>query len=150
MAVTILKEGSKGPEVTDLQYILKLRGGKGEFDPGSVDGIFGAKTKAMVIKFQKAKGLSADGVVGQKTWQAIDFPWPGTIGEFLKEGSKGEPVKKLQQALKDKALDPGSADGNFGAKTKAAVIKYQTTGKDRSTNTVGVVGPLLWGSLIGD
>ena len=150
MTVTILKEGSKGPEVTDLQYILKFRGGKGEFDPGSVDGIFGAKTKAMVIKFQKSKDLSADGIVGQKTWQTIDFPWPGTIGEFLKEGSKGEPVKKLQQALKNKGFDPGSTDGVFGTKTKATVIKYQTAGKDRSTNIEGVVGPLLWGGLIGD
>jgi peptidoglycan hydrolase-like protein with peptidoglycan-binding domain len=150
MTVTILKEGSKGPEVTDLQYILKFRGGKGEFDPGSVDGTFGAKTKAMVIKFQQSKKLSADGIVGQKTWQAIDFPWPGTIGEFLKEGSKGEPVKKLQQALKNKEFDPGSADGVFGAKTKAAVIKYQTASKEKSSNTEGVVGPLLWGSLIGD
>lgn len=150
MTVTILKEGSKGPEVTDLQYILKFRGGKGEFDPGSVDGIFGAKTKAMVIKFQQSQKLSADGIVGQKTWQATGFPWPGAIGEFLKEGSKGEPVKKLQQALKNKGFDPGSADGVFGAKTKAAVIKYQTAGKEKSSNTEGVVGPLFWGSLIGD
>ena len=150
MTVTILKEGSKGPEVTDLQYILKLRGGKGEFDPGAVDGIFGAKTKAMVIKFQQSKKLSADGIVGEKTWQATDFPWPGAIGEFLKEGSKGEPVKKLQQALKNNGFDPGSADGVFGAKTKAAVIKYQTASKEKSSNTEGVVGPLLWGGLIGD
>lgn len=150
MSVTILKEGSKGPEVTDLQYILKFRGGKGEFDPGKVDGIFGAKTKAAVIKFQQSKKLTADGIVGSKTWKATDFPWPNSPGEFLREGDKGDEVKQLQQALKSKAFDPGAVDGNFGAKTKAAVIKYQTPGAEKSTNTEGVVGPLIWGSLLAD
>ncbi|MEW6491290.1 MAG: peptidoglycan-binding protein [Cyanobacteriota bacterium] len=150
MSVTILQESSQGPEVTDLQYILKLRGGKGEFDPGSVDGIFGSKTKAAVIKFQKAQGLSADGIVGTKTWKATGFPWPKSPGDFLREGDTGEAVKQLQQTLKNKGFDPGSVDGVFGAKTKAAVIKYQTSGKESNSNTQGVVGPLLWGGLIGD
>jgi uncharacterized protein YceK len=34
---------------------------------GSVDGKIGPKTKEAIIKFQKAKGLQADGVVGKKT-----------------------------------------------------------------------------------
>ena len=38
---------------------------------GSVDGIYGAKTKAAVVSFQKKNGLVADGVVGTKTASAI-------------------------------------------------------------------------------
>ncbi len=148
MSVPTLQEGSQGPEVTDLQYILKFRGGKGEFDPGSTDGMFGAKTKAAVIKFQKSKNLKADGIVGAKTWQAIDANWYKFPGDFLREGSKGDAVKQLQQGLKTKGFDVGTADGVFGGKTKAAVIKYLTAGKDRSTNAEGVVGPLGWGSII--
>jgi len=38
---------------------------------GSVDGIYGSKTKAAVVSFQKKNGLVADGVVGTKTAAAI-------------------------------------------------------------------------------
>jgi peptidoglycan hydrolase-like protein with peptidoglycan-binding domain len=149
MAVSILKEDSTGPEVIDLQYILKLRGGKQEFDPGSVDGIFGAKTKASVIKFQKSKGLTVDGIVGEKTWQALGLEWPNkAFGDFLKEGEKGEAVKQLQQGLKSKNLYAGAIDGVFGATTKAAVIKIQKSGTQDS-NIVGVVGPITWGGILG-
>lgn len=147
--ISILKQGSTGPEVIDLQYILKFRGGDDEFDPGEVDGIFGAKTKAAVIEFQESEELSADGIVGQKTWEAMDFEWPKAPGEFLKEGEKGEAVKQLQQELKSKAAYTGAIDGIFGPITKAAVIKLQKSGTPDS-NTVGVVGPITWGGIIGD
>lgn len=38
---------------------------------GKVDGIFGAGTRAAVIAFQRAHGLSADGIVGKNTWRAL-------------------------------------------------------------------------------
>ncbi len=56
-----LKKGDKGREVEDLQKYLKLK----------VDGDFGSKTEDAVKKFQKEKGLTADGVVGEKTWNAM-------------------------------------------------------------------------------
>lgn len=62
-----LKEGSTGEQVLQLQNALKLKG----FDPGKVDGDFGPKTKAAVIDFQKKQGLSADGVAGPQTLEAL-------------------------------------------------------------------------------
>ena len=38
---------------------------------GSVDGIYGSKTKAAVVKFQKRNGLVADGIIGDKTLKAM-------------------------------------------------------------------------------
>ncbi len=142
--VKILKQGSTGPEVTDLQYILKVR----NFDPGAVDGIFGIKTKTAVINFQKSKGLSQDGEVGQKTWTAMGYQWPTVAGDFLQEGERGDAVKKLQEGLKSKGFYAGAIDGIFGPNTKASVIKIQKTGTPDS-NIVGVVGPITWGGIIG-
>ncbi len=38
---------------------------------GSVDGVFGQGTRGAVIAFQKANGLTADGIVGEKTAKAM-------------------------------------------------------------------------------
>ena len=56
--------GSRGDAVRRLQELLHKKG----FDCGAVDGIFGSKTYAAVVAFQKANGLSADGIVGPLTW----------------------------------------------------------------------------------
>lgn len=61
-AVAVLRKGSKGDEVKEVQRRLKRWG----YYSGSVDGIFGAGTRAAVIAFQKKNGLTADGVVYQK------------------------------------------------------------------------------------
>lgn len=39
-----------------------------------LDGYVGPKTAAAVVKFQKAKGLAADGIVGTKTWSKLMAP----------------------------------------------------------------------------
>jgi peptidoglycan hydrolase-like protein with peptidoglycan-binding domain len=43
-----------------------------------IDGIFGAKTDAAVRNFQTKCGLTPDGIVGPKTWEAIDKMLEGT------------------------------------------------------------------------
>ena len=59
--------GSRGDAVRKLQELLNALG----YDCGSVDGIFGSKTKAAVLAFQKANGLAADGIVGSLTWAKL-------------------------------------------------------------------------------
>src|SRR6185295_7390245 len=63
----ILKLGSSGPDVQDLQQKLKDLG----FDPNGVDGNFGPGTRAAVIAFQQSQGLQADGMVGPATLAAL-------------------------------------------------------------------------------
>ena len=67
LTAAVLKQGSKGAEVKEVQRRLKLWG----YYNGSIDGVFGKGTKAAVIAFQKKNGLTADGVVGKSTYQAL-------------------------------------------------------------------------------
>ena len=59
--------GSRGDAVRKLQELLNAKG----YTCGSVDGIFGSKTYAAVLAFQKANGLGADGIVGSLTWAKL-------------------------------------------------------------------------------
>ncbi len=62
-----LRQGSSGPDVTNLQQKLKDLG----FDPNGVDGSFGPGTRDAVIAFQQSKGLQADGIAGPNTLAAL-------------------------------------------------------------------------------
>jgi peptidoglycan hydrolase-like protein with peptidoglycan-binding domain len=76
----VLRQGDRGEAVTDLQRQLTTAGA----DPGPADGMFGNKTATAVKWFQHQRGLSADGVVGPQTWDAlekqdvtaVDILWP--------------------------------------------------------------------------
>ncbi|MCL6445580.1 MAG: peptidoglycan-binding protein [Alicyclobacillus sp.] len=61
--------GSPGPFVEEVQYKLNQLG----YSSGTVDGIFGTKTLNAVRAFQKAHGLTVDGIVGPVTWSKL-FP----------------------------------------------------------------------------
>jgi len=55
------------PERRRIQKALKRAG----CNPGAADGSFGPRTIAAVKKFQRAKGLRADGLVGSRTYQKL-------------------------------------------------------------------------------
>ena len=57
----LLKVGSKGKEVKELQEFLEI----------GADGIFGKGTESSVKKWQSENGLVADGIVGPATWDAM-------------------------------------------------------------------------------
>lgn len=63
-----IKEGDKGPWVTDLQNNLNAIVGQNVL---VVDGHFGPNTTKWVRQFQKDRNLKSDGVVGEATWQNI-------------------------------------------------------------------------------
>ena len=64
-----IRKGDRGEAVTECQEILVDLG----YDIGAsgVDGKFGAKTEAAIKLFQKRHGLTADGIVGPKTWAQL-------------------------------------------------------------------------------
>ncbi len=67
--MTTVRQGNKGSNVKKLQeYLMQL----GYLPRGSDDGIFGQNTYGAVIRFQTAKELTADGIVGMLTWKALE------------------------------------------------------------------------------
>jgi len=63
----ILKNGNFGPSVIYLQQLLNYQG-----VPVMVDRTFGNATKEAVMAFQRREGLTADGIVGPGTWDALE------------------------------------------------------------------------------
>ena len=64
----ILRRGAQGADVKTLQEALNDLG----YSCGAADGIYGTKTIAAAKAFQADNGLTPDGVVGSKTWAAIE------------------------------------------------------------------------------
>lgn len=64
----LIKKGMTGPAVASLQQNLEDLG----YELGDIDGAFGQKTEDATKRFQKKSGLNEDGIVGEKTLQALD------------------------------------------------------------------------------
>ncbi len=140
---SLLKIGSTGPEVKELQRLLINTGFS--VSSSGVDGIFGVGTENAVKRFQASKGLSKDGIVGPATWSALKG---GTSSELLRLGSSGESVREAQNLLIKAGYSVGSsgADGKFGTGTENAVKKFQ---KAKGLGVDGIIGSATWGALRG-
>ena len=68
-----LSKGSRGDEVKTLQSKLNLL----------ADGIFGSLTEEAVKEFQRANGLTVDGIVGAKTWERLGVTNPRNITKII-------------------------------------------------------------------
>ena len=82
-----LRRGSTGEDVKVLQMKLRwIRERAHDRDVNRrarIDGIFGPLTHADVVDFQNDAGLDPDGIVGPKTWDALDSIVPETPVEAI-------------------------------------------------------------------
>ena len=104
-----------------------------------VDGIYGKKTKAALIKAwqTEAGNLTIDGDFGPKSKEKAK-----SIN--VDKGDKGIFVTILQATLLCQGYAPGYIDGDFGAKTKASVLAVQ---KKYNLVQDGIVGSNTWNAL---
>lgn len=139
MAEPTLEKGSEGQAVTDLQEaLIEL-----DFKPGAVDGIFAIFTESAVRAFQTWADLTADGIVGELTWEKLDDA--DKSDPTVKLGSEQVAVRGVQRRLIQLGFfDGGEIDGRFGPKTEAAVKAFQ---KRYDLEPDGIVGPLTWAAL---
>lgn len=122
----LLVEGSSGNQVKYLQYGLRIKC----FNPKNIDGIFGPSTTTAVKRYQTSKGLSADGKVGDGTWNALK-----------------DDIKTIQQALKRKGYYSGTVDGVAGEGTYNALVKFQ---KEQDLTADGMAGQATLDKLYDD
>ena len=145
-----LRYPQQGDDVAELQRALKQLG----YYKNTIDGEYGTGTLNAVRAFQKANGLTSDGVAGEATLEKLEALTgisiggesgsgstgsTGSIGESkpgtglfggvyttIAYGQKGDRVKTLQQALKALGYSISKADGSFGSGTLAAVKAFQS------------------------
>jgi peptidoglycan hydrolase-like protein with peptidoglycan-binding domain len=103
--MAILRKGASGEPVKRMQAKLGVE----------TDGEFGSNTEKALIAWQSKNALSADGVAGPDTFMAMGL----YELVLLKQGTRGDAVKKLQEKL------GVGADGQFGPGTEKAVRDYQ-------------------------
>ncbi len=159
-----LQAGDSGTYVQNLQYYLALLS---YFDPSlpqvNINGTFDAATERTVRLFQQQQGLTADGIVGRATWNAIvgafdrlraslaeqyadAYPliYPGF---FLTPGQDNQEVRLLQRLLDRAAQNPRAGisavavDGSYGPATEQAVRTIQAR---TGLSVTGTVGPVTW------
>ena len=147
-----LREGNSGEAV----YILQARLFELGYYSGRIDGRFGEETTEAVKAFQRANGLTADGVVGSGTQKKLDSgtavpaestqalpeetaaPAQGGTLSTLRKGSSGGEVLVLQQYLQSLGYLSASPDGQFGSATDRAVKLFQEA---NGLTADGVAGP---------
>lgn len=95
-----LRQGDSGEEVKAVQRKLRQWG----YYDGAVDGIYGSGTRQAVVKFQQKNGLTADGIVGEKTAAALGMTLSkGNTGGGGSTGGSDKNVYLLAQCISGEA-----------------------------------------------
>lgn len=127
----VLKQGSSGATVKTMQTKLINWG----YLSGKADGIFGAKTKAAVIKFQRNNGLTADGIVGTKTAQAMGLKLSGSTTSSSPSGSSSTDLNLLARVVYGEAR----GEPYTGQVAVAAVVLNRVRSSSFPNSIAGVV-----------
>lgn len=143
---TPVKINSRGSEVQEVQFYLQRIA---KFNPvvesPELDGIFGRDTQNAVISFQRAYGLTPDGVIDEADWQKLVEVYNGTLdnvdqpqngiapvpypGYDIAPNSRGEYVRYIQQTLNIindvfLTIPQLDEDGIFGSATQNSVNAF--------------------------
>lgn len=137
-----LKQGMSGDNVLKLQQKLRDLG----YYQGTPDGFFGPGTYNAVVNFQHDNKLTADGIAGTGTLEALrqvgsvissSNNTAGAETAALKQGMSGDRVLQLQTKLIELGYYQGAPDGSFGPGTRSAVANFQY---DNRLTVDGVAG----------
>ena len=109
-------------DVAALQVALRAK----RVYAGPVDGVVGPATTEGVRAFQKRARLAVDGVAGPRTKAALGRHGRPDLGRrMLRVGMRGWDVAELQFLLAWQGFPSGPVDGHLGARTDAALRRFQ-------------------------
>ena len=136
----VLRQGDRGSAVSNLQRRLSSE----RYYSGAIDGVFGQQTEDAVLRLQRDRGLTPDGIAGSQVSQALagSTTIPDTSyspsGRQLQFGDGGDEVVDLQRRLKNLGYFDGTATGHFGSQTREAVRRFQQGNRLSATGIANV------------
>lgn len=178
-----LRKGDKGDDVAKMQEMLIAAG----YQCGAVDGKFGSGTESALKAFQKDNGLTVDGVYGAKTKAALEQKSKGSASSSATSGSyslqnfvrdvqaaigvkvdgiagsdtlehtitvsehlnnRHKVVAPIQMRLNSLGFDSGKVDGVAGKKFTSAVKRFQSANRCVSDGEI-TAKKATWRKLLG-
>ena len=116
-----IRKGSQGSDVRLCQELLNEHGYS-----TVVDGVFGSGTEKSVKAFQSASGLTADGIVGANTWNALEAPseklGPVNFSEVAKLFPQLFPQTYVLSGAQAPSNPPGMKLQRIGQETSNCVL----------------------------
>jgi peptidoglycan hydrolase-like protein with peptidoglycan-binding domain len=149
-----VQEGDANRAATRVQDQLVVLGYLDEAKRESAGGVFDAKSRKALQRFQRDEGLTDHGEADAATLAALDARLVAQtrssgLPPTLQKGDVSEHVTRLQGALQSLGLmfhqDFARKGGEFTGKTKEAVQVFQ---ERNQLPVTGVVGPETWAALI--
>jgi peptidoglycan hydrolase-like protein with peptidoglycan-binding domain len=133
---------SQSPKSEDIR-LIQVRLKDTGFEPGPIDGLSGAKTRAALLRFEAGCTMlknwpptldnqTADrriSLAGEGKSHPVTAKSIGIESDKMSAGGNqtlnSEKIRQEQLRLRDAGFDPGPIDGILGPKTKAAMQRYQ-------------------------
>lgn len=142
--VRLYHKGDRGEPVRDVQDRLSALDHRSDPDE---PGVFGDGTFDAISRFQTARGLPVDGIVGPETWRAlVDAGY--RLGDRLLYHRvpmmRGDDVETLQALLNSLGFDTGKVDGVFGPDTLNGLLDFQS---NRELAEDGISGRVVHSEL---
>jgi len=158
-ASAAVQRGDRNSQVTAVQERLQQLG----YFETTPTGYFGSVTEKSVMRFQRDRGLTADGVVGTRTYNALFFGVrsgsyntnPSQLYNnpsqsysyypMLQRGDNNDTVRQLKQWLAVNGYNRPTIDNDFDLVTEAELRRFQ---RDKRLTVTGVTDRTTWIALL--
>lgn len=158
-----LSQGASGADVKELQIrVAGWAADSASMTYVATDGVFGAGTKAAVVRFQKAYGLTADGIVGTGTQAKLNaledsdgstanFAWSefyskdgsGFSGGNVSSTTVKENVRRMMYKLEAVRKKAGNAPITINSGFRSLSHNAAVGGASNSQHTYGIAADIV-------